>query len=1067
MKFGKLVIDRPKGFILIFIVILIAGIYAMINIPKEDLPDVAYPKLTVQTTWRGQSPENMVKYVTSVIEENLNSIRGIKKITSDSYKGFTRITLELERDVDVDFQMFLVNEKLSSIRDKLPPKLGDIEVNNFVPQDIDETTFFSLYLFSNSKDKYNLSKFAEEKLKRELAQIQGVSEISVRGGVQKELKIEYESDIIEKYNINFNNFFMKLINSNEKISLGKVNVANKRLYMTFTNKIDLNNVENFKIQDGINAGNVADIYFQDSEPRTIHRVNGGPAVYVVLAKAKNANAIIVSNKVKNKLKKIKSRNPDINYKIQDNEGKKVLEGYRDILLRIVISIVAIFLVLFSFMRHIKPSLITMGSIFLSVSFSINFLFFSGESLNTFTISGIALAFGLLVDNAVVVYENIHKHFYSGKSIKESIMLSFREMFIPIIASTFTTVCVVIPFIFLQEELKIYYIPFAKTVVVSLIASVFISFSLIPIAFSYLHIEEKIQKSKNKIIELYKRYIANILKYRYFALVVLVFILGFSILKFVKDVDKSSFSWGGRDYNPYVTCYFRSKPNVPKFRLENAVKQFEGLIEGNQIVDYYRTSVSDTEARVLVYFKDEYEGSAGAYSLREKLKIYGNRMSQVYVTVYGIGPSFGGGFSGSVRYSSQIYLQGYNYEKLKTFARRFETTLLNFREISDVKLGVVRKDSTQIVNVKLQADKLDAFDLDISEIQQKVSYLIREGVYEDIIKYDNDYINLAFEAKNKINLFELKNLYIKEGIKLSDISEITLEGSTRSIERENQVYNYPISYEYSGGYQDREEFEESLANNLNYPPGFSLKTEDKNRWWWDEEQDYQRILVLLGFAILLIYMVISALYESYSEPFIILITLPLAFVGVIWLYYLFNLTFGVHAIMGSMLLAGIVVNNAIIMINHINHLRREKNHTKVEGIIIGAADRFRPILITSFTTIMGLLPIIIFSTEKARGSEEKIWKHLSYATVGGLTTATIFTLTFMPLLYYFFAKKREKDKPYQDSGVWKFLKSIEWKKLPSRLLYLIKNISWKQILKKSPAALKRIVVKVFNKIFRRR
>ncbi len=1045
MKFGNLVIKRPKGFILVFIVIIISGIYALINIPKEDLPEVNYPKLTITTTWQGQSPENMVKYVTSIIEENLNTVRGIRKITSDSYLGFARITLELERDADVDFEMFLVNEKISSIRDKLPERVRTINVQHYVPQDIDETTFFSFYLFSDYLDKYQLSKFSENELKRDLAQIPGVAEISIEGDVSKELSIKYDSDAIEKYNINFSNFFQKLISSNKRVALGKIDNKNKRLYLTFKNEIDINNISNWEVENGIKLSQIAEVSFKDSEPRTVHRVNGGPAVYVVLAKSKDSNAIIVSNKVEKKLNQIKKESANFNFKIQDNEGEKVLEGYKDILLRVVVSVIAIFLVLFSFMRHIKPSLITMSSIFLSVSFAINYLFFAGESLNKFTISGIALAFGLLVDNAVVVYENIHKHFYSGKKIKDAILLSFNEMFIPIIASTFTTICVVVPFIFLQEELKIYYIPFAKTVVVSLLASVLISFSLIPIAFSYLHIEEKVKKTKNKAIEFYKRYIAVILKFRYFALPLLVFIIGFSIFKFVTDVDKSSFGWGGRDYNPYITCFFRSKPNVPKFRLQNAVYKFEDLIEGNESVEYYRTSISDVYSYVLVYFKDEYKGSAEAYSLREKLSIYGQRMSQVYVNVYGIGPSFGGGFSGGVRYSSQIYLQGYNYEKLKGFARIYKDILLSFREITDVKLGVVRKDSTKKVLLRFDSDKLDAFDIKLWEVQQKVNYLVSENVYQDILKYDNDFIDLSFESNKKINLFDLKKLYIKEGVKLEDISEIKIEGSTRSIERENQVYNYPISYEYNGGYQDQEEFEETLQENIEYPPGFSLKTENDANYWWNEDKDYGHILMLLGFAILLIYMVIAGLYESFTEPFIILITLPLAFVGVIWLYYFFNLTFGVHAIMGSMLLAGIVVNNAIIMINHINHLRNSKNYNKVAGIIMGAADRFRPILITSFTTIMGLLPIIIFSSENSSGANEKIWKHLSYATVGGLTTATIFTLTFMPLLYYFLARDKDNDKKYKDSGLWRFIKKVDWKKVLIIIWTFIKTPKkWKEL-----------------------
>jgi len=193
--------------------------------------------------------------------------------------------------------------------------------------------------------------------------------------------------------------------------------------------------------------------------------------------------------------------------------------------------------------------------------------------------------------------------------------------------------------------------------------------------------------------------------------------------------------------------------------------------------------------------------------------------------------------------------------------------------------------------------------------------------------------------------------------------------------------------------------------------------------------------LLGFAILLIYMIIAALYESYTEPFIILLTLPLAFVGVIWLYKVFKLNFGIHAIMGSMLLAGIVVNNTIIMVNHINYLRREKKVKRAYGIILGASDRVRPILITSLTTIMGLLPIILLKDKADDSTTSDIWKHLSYATVGGLTTSTFFTLTFMPILYFFFSKKEKQEGSHPGTGFLAWARTVPWSALPA--------LAWKE------------------------
>ncbi|HDS03340.1 MAG TPA: efflux RND transporter permease subunit [Firmicutes bacterium] len=1040
MAYSDLVTHRPKGFILIFLVILITGIYAFYQIPKEDLPVVDYPRLTVTAGLPNQSPENVIKYVTSVIEEELAAVRGVLDVSSVTSTGYCRITVELERKADPDFIMFLVNEKISSIKDKLPQEVSGPTVHPYVPREIGEDTFFSLYLSSDILDGYTLTQFAEDDLQRELAEIPGVSGISIYGGMERELSIAYDQAAIEQYNISFYSIVEKVMSMNKKITMGHVRFRDKRLYISFINDMDLQNIGNWDMGNGVRLSQVAQASFRDEEPQTIHKINGKPAVYVLLTKAADANAILVSQAVLKKLESMQRDNPSILCKVADNEGEKVLDGYSTILVKILVSVLAIFLVLFSFMRHVKPSLITMSSIFLSVSFAINYLFFAGESLNKFTLSGIALAFGLLVDNAVVVYENIHKHYYSGKRVKEAIALSFKEMFIPIIASTVTTVCVLLPFVFLQEELKVYYIPFAKTIVVALIASIFISFSLIPIAFSYFHIESKIRKSKSKAIGYYQKYVGFLLRIRWVALALMAFIIGYSLYVFIEDVDKSSFSWGGFEYPPELSCIFYPETNVPDFRLKAAVNQFEGLVEGNEIIEYYRTSISETRGQIIIYFKKDFEGSAEAYALREKLKVYGNRMSQVNVRVWGIGPDFGGGgFMGGTRYQSTVWLQGYNYARLKEEAAKFKTILLSFREISDVKLGEVTTSSVKKAVLKIDSEKLDIYGLSLNDVASKVRSLVSEYTIENTVKLGRDYINFTLAPEEKIGLYELKNLYLAHGVKLTDVADIDLEASTRYIEREDQVYSYPISYDFSSSDQTDKQFKEGLRDNILYPPGFSLKIEDDAYRWWDEETDYNKILILLGFAIILIYMILGALYESYTEPFIILLTLPLAFVGVIWLYKIFKLNFGVHAIMGSMLLAGIVVNNAIIMVNHINHLRREKGVKRAFGIILGASDRIRPILITSLTTIMGLLPIILLKDKSDDSSTADIWKHLSYATVGGLTTSTFFTLTFMPILYFFFSKKTPGEKPYSGTGFLSWVRAVRWRKMPALIWKETKRI----------------------------
>lgn len=1033
MNLSELAIKRPKSFVMIFVLMLILGAYAFKQIPKEKLPDVSYPKITISAYWGNQSPENIVRFITAIIEEDIYTVKGVKKLTSWTRQGSAYIEIELERDADLNFTVFLINERVSSLKSKLPNDMQPPRVEPYIPQDIGDATFFSFYLYSaeqegmGSFDRYYLTRFAERILKRELASIPGVAEVNIQGGVTKELRIVYRAEAVEQYNVSFYDLIQRLNNLNKKQVIGHLEDQGMRRYITFVNDVDPSQIRTWDLGNKVQLHQVADVSFVNEDPTGgIHKINGNPAVYIVLAKSRHANALAVSKAVKEKLHAILSQpeNAVYGYKVADDEGKDIVKDYRHLAVQIAVAVCGIFLVLFAFMRNMRSSLITMMSIFLSASIALNFLFFSKESLNMFTMSGLALAFGLLVDNAVVEYESIHKLYYKGMSIKNAIITTYKEMFMPIVASTFTTICVLIPFVFLQEDLKIYYIPFAKTVCISLIVSILVSFTLIPIAFMRFHIEERKRERTGKLKIVYESYIRGVFRFRYFVVCLILFIVGYSIHVFVAKVDRSSFTFGGGEYDPWITCRFYPEANVPDFRLKDEVNLFEGMIEGNETVEYYRTYIGSTSARILIYFKEPYLRSAEAYSLREKLKIYGNRKSQVNVSVSGIGPDFGGGFFGGTRYASTIYLQGYNYEKLKEFAEyQFKPAFEQFREVSNVKLGADNSDAIKKVVVRFDSDKLRIYNLDVYTVIRKVSVLLRDTIQRDSIKYGADTISFALRLEEKLSLFRLRSLYIRSGIKLEDIADIYFEETNRVIRREDQNYRYPVSYDFSGQQVSQRDFEKSLNTLITFPPGFSV-AEQRSYFYFGEEIDYTRIIGLLIMAIIIIYMILASLYENLLEPLIILISLPLAFVGVVWFYKIFELTFTVHAIMGSMLLAGIVVNNAIIMINHINHLRVEKNYSRVRAIINGASDRVRPILITSLTTIVGLLPIILIKNSNDATANTSIWKHLSYATVGGLTTSTLFTLTLMPLFYLIFTKRDKEETVYRDSGVWRFFRTGE-------------------------------------------
>ncbi len=1015
MLITKIALEKPITTMMLYLAILVIAVYAIINIPLSLLPNLDYPRLTIVTYWPDASPEEVEANITSPIEAIGSTIPNITNVKSTSYNQRSVVSLEFARNSDMDFVRFELNEKLQLLQDELPDDVTP-RIREYIPNEFSENEFLK-YGISGPYQLDELEKIIERNLKYQLSSIEGVSNCEISGNRKKEIKIilkQPELSKISAYEIRqkLNDF-----GNQESISGFKESELSYiiKLENSYYNIDELKNIS-LNQADGtiIKLGEIAT--FEESYQPTFNyfRYNGMPQLSLTIQKKTTANALQLAKNLKSVLKKQKPFLPEnIEIVKLEDEAEKISTDLSILYKRGIFVILIIFIVLLLFLKHIQSAFLVLTTIFFSTMLTFVLMFYLKIGLNILSLAGLTLGFGMMVDNSIVVYENIFRYQNLGYERKKASILAVKEISLPISASTLTTIIVFAPFLFMQGDVKIFYLPFVFAMVLSLLSSLFVSFTFIPLAsYKFLkihsvHIKPVENISFNPNLTIFQKVIKFILRFRWIWLILVLGFLSFSIWLFINEVDKGS-SWQFPK-DDYLAIQIRLPIGSNIDQTDKIVRMFEDKIIGDKIIENekslsIKTQIWTKYAYIRIDFDKKTKETAFPLIMREKLKAYATNFGNANVYIRGFGPSFGGGGNSFANFSVQ--LKGYNYLRLK--------------EISENIKAYMQKTNKRVQNIDTNAtgwwkdEKL--FEYQICFDRKKLAenrmsiYTIINQIYTKINSTQNRFYRKVSEKElafvvldndfNDFTIEELKNLIIKNdlgsSIKLNDVAEIKKEEILSEINREDELYTRRINFDFRGSYKKGGKFIEKLTETFPMPSGYSFINE-KNI---NSDKDKKQLLYLLIFAILLVYMSLCSLYESFRYPLIIIFTLPLAFTGVALIFYFTGEIFDSYARIGMVLLAGIVVNNSIILVDHINQLKHKGLRIK-EAVLQATNDRIRPILMTSLTTIAGLIPMLI-ATDIGNND---FWRLLSISTIGGLITSTFFVLTFIPVLFYFF----EKDK----------------------------------------------------------
>ena len=1014
MNLSEFSVNRPITTLMAILSIIVMGYISLTMLPLQQLPDISFPALTINVPYQSSSPQEIEKYITIPIEDEMSTLSHLKKISSTSYNNSARISLEFDQGVNMDLMAMEVRNRLEIVRKDLPSDVRWMRIWRFQPNDR-PVIFFSVAWSGESYRQYDIIKLIERRIQR----IEGVANVEIRGMDEKQILIDVNQNALKSYKVDIYNLASSIRTGNRNLSGGYIIDGGKKYTIRSIGEFrKVSEIADLPVKgDKIKLSDVADVRYDFPEKKRFQRLNGVDAITFQVRKSSVANIVEVCKNVKKVLNDIRKEigSEKLNIRVFRDQSEEITKSLDSVWKAGILGAIFASLVLFFFLRKVRSTLIILIAIPISVICSFLFMYLmrtflkTNITLNLVSLSGLMVSVGMLVDNGVVVLENIFRYKQEeGAGAKESAIKGSSEVSIPIIAATLTTIIVFIPLIFIQKEgIGQFMGDFGLVICVALIASLFIALTLIPLLSSMIFTGREKKKSKFliRLSSVYKRMLEWTLNHRFITILSVLVIFCLSYYLFTKIEQEFEPPAPSREiqFNVEIPRSFSLEDVKNLFSsIEDTLLAHKDELDIDNISTNFGKSSSTTSMflrgnSINISLKDISESvNESTLEVQEKIK---KLLPEVTGVNYRAGRLHG---MGGRQMGISIVLKGLNTDVLQVYAEDVKERLKDLPGIKEVDTSLERGEE----EVRISVDRTRANKYGISSSQ--VAWSIMSGLSERAtsqFKTPNGEvdINLRLREEDRVNVQQLKNMVFQnvkaDMIPLDNVANLRLQRGPQAIQRESHqtIVTVYASTERMGMYDLRDRIAKRLAS-LKLPPGYSWEL-GSNWRMFRESQQASFFSILL--AIALIYIVMASLFESYIHPFTILFSIPFALIGVFILFVITRTTFNAMSNLGILMLFGIVVNNGIILVDCINKYRRNGMPRK-EAIIRGGQVRMRPILMTATTTILGLGPMVLpvmfpqfFGPIEGRAGW---YGQVGVAIVGGLATSTFLTLVIVPTIY---------------------------------------------------------------------
>lgn len=1013
----KTIIKRAITTSMIFIGIIVVGIIAMTSIPKDLFPEFTLPLVIVYSSYNGAGPSEVESLVTKPLESALSAVSDLKTLTSQSSNGTCMIMLEFNDGIEMDMAALNAREKIDLVKDYLPDGTTAPMVVKIDPNQLSTLT---LSINSKRYDVVKLNSFIEDNIKPQLEKINGVAEVSLSGGKEKVINITCYPEKLTAYGLQTSQISQLLASENLNLPGGILLEGEKDIAVRTIGEFNsINDIRNLPIQTQrgtIYLRDVAEITEDYKDVSSYSFVNGEEAITLSIQKQSVANTVKVAEKVVQTLDKLQKQYEDlIEINIILNSADYINESISSVASSAIIGGLLAVLILYIFLRNIWPTLVIATSIPTSILATFALMYLCNMTLNIVTLGALTIAIGMLVDASIVVLENIDIHRKMGKSSADAANDGAKEVITSVIASTLTSLVVFMPFVFTTGTIMQILHAFAWVVMFALMASLVTSLTLVPMLSSRLpegrkelknkffrNLTRKFEKFINKIIEVYGRALEAALHNKKKVVRIVLWICGLSLIA-ILFVDKSLMP--ASDEGIYqVSISMPDGTNLDK-TLEQATKVCEILENTKGTKSLYLTvggtsmlsSGGSATASISVDIGDP---NKRRYTTDDIISIARKNLADIAGCKIEIGGS-GSGMSAMVGAGCDIQLTGDDNNKLHEIADEIIKILQDVDGLAEIKKS--NDAGSREAKIEIDRNILSLYGLSTYQVASAIQTSIT-GTKATTLKVDGEEIDVMISIDDSQIKYvkDLSNIFVQspisgENIPLTALGEISIDKTASTITRTNQKNTLDITAELDGiALGTAQTRVDNALKKYDMPEGYSYSWAGSMEMMNDS---FRSLGIALVMAVLLVYMVMASQFESLFNPFIIMFTVPLAFAGSFIGLFITGTELDVIAIMGMIVLVGIVVNNGIILIDFITK-GREEGLSMEAAILKSGKQRLRPILMTTLTTILGMLPMAFQTGE---GSE---MRGLAIVVIFGLTTSTLLTLFIIPILYQVLNTKLE-------------------------------------------------------------
>lgn len=1053
---------RRKVMVSMFYVsVVLLGVISYTRMSVEGQPDTELPQVVVLTSWGSTSPEVVQIFLTSPIEEAAAQVEGLEELNSTSSRGRSTVVLKFNRDTNMDYARQDLNERISALRDDLPPGATQPQLS-VSERNQENTASFMTFDVSGPYDIQRLTEIFTDNLRDEILAVDGVADIQVTGDRRRTLRVRLDRDAMDLYNLVPDQVVNQVRQITRIYETPRTNLENVEYTVLIANSIDsAASLQNLAITtfegQPVRVRDVGVVEVGFADMTSLSRLNGNPTLRVQIEREIGASVISTAQNVRSA---VDAAQPDLpsGFRLDwtTDEGEMMEEQLSDIYQRGAWCIALIIILLLFFLQSGSAAFVITLNIFFSVLITVNLMYLADVTFNVVTLSGLAIGFGMLVDNAIVVLENIFRYRELGYSRFEAAVAGVKDIIWAVFAATLTTVVSFMCMMLLEERLAVTYGPLALAVIFSLSASLLVSFTFTPL-LSLLIRGSNISKAEKRTTGFlafmshaldrfnngYSIMVRWCLRHK---MLMLVFIAAMAFMFgkiYQEEIDQGGFNFFGSN-DDRLRVYVRMPEGAELETADEVIKMFEAPLLELDEVGYKDMSVGvyGTLAFMEISFEGDQLASPYPLALKGKLINIAQGFAGVGVSVMGINSddNYYSGSTGFESYNSSIRILGYNYKELMDYSNDILRTVKRNRRVKSTKLETSARfrvrDQTE-TTMMVDRDALRAYNIDISYLMGFISRNLRlESTTTTKYQGEEMLLEVKFEDADDFDIKDLEALVIPttEGdrIRLADLVTLEEREVSGAIDRKDQQYSVMVRWDYKGSPKRARKYNESIFYSLDPPAGYKAELDYTRDISQDEQANLRKVLILAG---IFVFMIMAALYESFLDPLVIFLTVPLSFIGVSWIYWYTGNSFDSTSWIGLIILAGIVVNNSILLVSHINQEVRRMDQTGlsfVDSVAKACQDRLRPILLTAITTIVGLLPLLdefvtwllyndvtafgvnLLNLSMPENNMENqglqqtlgLFASLSRTTVGGMLTATLSTLFLIPVFYAIFFRGKQ-------------------------------------------------------------